>query len=499
MATWQDRAGRRDLHIDQAQRGSFLGICVPLFQNSTTRMNSRSPMTLSKAFRLTFLRIEGGDHRHRRVLAILQGVITGLGNKVVGMLISFLAVPLTIGYLGTERYGAWVTIGSLLAWLQLTDFGLGNGLTNAVTTAVGQDRPDLVRMHLSNGVALLISIAAAIGLLAALAWPFIDWGAVFGVSDPATVAELGPAVALALAVFLIQFPLSSGGKVYMAYQEGRIGTYWGMIGNILSLLALITVTQTGGGLVWLVVAVSGTQMLVNVVSNAWVYLHHRPNLRPGLRYVDTSAMRSLSAVGGKFFLIQIMALVTFQTDNLVISHYLGAARVPEYSLTYTLFSYTALPQSLLFGYLWTAYAEAIARKDIAWVSRTFHVSLLAGIAFTAVAVGGLAFIAQPFIAWWAGPAVIPSIALIGWMASWSMINALTNPVACLLAAASHLRWQLIYSFFATVSNLALSIYLVDTWGVTGVIAATVISYAAFVCLPILIDAELLLKKLRHAV
>lgn len=462
-------------------------------------MSHPRSMTLGKAFRLIFLRIEGGDHRHRRVLAILQGVVTGLGNKLVGMLISFLSVPLTIGYLGTERYGAWVTIGSLLAWLQLTDFGLGNGLTNAVTTAAGQDRPDLVRMHLSNGVALLTSIAAAIGLVAALAWPLINWGAVFGVSDPATLAELGPAVATAMAVFLIQFPLSSGGKVYMAYQEGRIGTYWGIAGNILSLLALITVTQTGGGLVWLVIAVSGTQMLLVLASNAWIYLHHRPDLRPGLQHLNTSAMRQLSAVGGKFFMIQIMALVTFQTDNLVISHYLGAARVPEYSLTYTLFSYTSLPQSLLFGYLWNAYAEAIARRDIIWVSRTFHLSLLAGIAFTLVAVGFLAFIAQPFIAWWAGPAVVPSIALISWMAGWSMINAYTNPIACLLAAASHLRMQLIYSFFATVSNLLLSIYLVGIWGVAGVIAATVISYAVFVCVPMLIDVEFLLKRLRHAV
>ncbi len=48
-------------------------------------------MTLGKPFRLMSLRIEGGDHRHRRVLAILQGVITGLGNKLVGMLIGAVA------------------------------------------------------------------------------------------------------------------------------------------------------------------------------------------------------------------------------------------------------------------------------------------------------------------------------------------------------------------------------------------------------------------------
>ena len=462
-------------------------------------MARRSTMTPSKALRLMFSPVQGGDHRHRRLLAVIQGVVTGLGNKAVGMLVSFLSVPLTIDYLGTERYGAWVTIGSLLAWLQLTDFGLGNGLNNAVTTAAGQDRPDLVRMHLSNGVALLSAIAAATGLAALLAWPHIAWGSVFGVSDPATLAELSPAVAMALTVFLIQFPLSSGGKVYMAYQEGRIGTYWGMAGNILSLISLLAVTKTGGGLVALVVAVSGTQMLVTLASNVWVYSIHRPTLRPGIKYVDAKAIRPLCAVGSKFFLIQILSLLTFQTDNLVISHYLGAASVPEYSLTYTLLSYAALPQSIMFGYLWTAYTEAIARRDVAWVQHTFHISLLAGVGFTACAVAFLCLIAQSFIAWWAGEAVVPSVSLLLWMAAWGMINAYTSPIACLLAAASQLRWQLVYSALATASNLAASIYLVGTWGVQGVIAATVISYGVFICLPTLVDAEVLLRNLRRAV
>lgn len=454
-------------------------------------------MTPSKAFRLLFTTIKGGDHRQRRLLGVIQGVVTGLGNKIVGMLVSFLSVPLTIHYLGTERYGAWVTIGSLLAWLQLTDFGLGNGLNNAVTTAAGQERPDLVRMHLSNGSVLLGSIAGTVAIVAAIAWPFINWQSIFGVSDPATIAELGPTVAISLGLFLISFPLSTGGKVYMAYQEGRIGTYWGMAGNLLSLAALLAVTHTNGGLVWLVLAVSGTQTLVTLASNAWVYWIHRPTLRPALRHVDKSHMRPLCAIGGKFILIQITSLLVFQTDNLIVSHYLGAKNVPEYSLTYTLFSYTSLPQSLLFAYMWTAYNEAIARRDISWVSKAFHLNLAAGIGFTAITCLCIAFVAQPFIAWWAGPAVVPSLALIGWMAAWSMINAFTSPMACVLAAATHLTAQTIYSTMAVVANLVLSIYLVQKWGVSGVIAATVVTYAIFVCGPILVDVEVLLRRLKR--
>lgn len=84
-------------------------------------MRGRSPASI---IRLLFHEIKSEDLRRRRLLGIVQGAVTGFGSKLVGVLVAFLSVPLTIGYLGPERYGAWVTLGSLLAWLQLTDFGL---------------------------------------------------------------------------------------------------------------------------------------------------------------------------------------------------------------------------------------------------------------------------------------------------------------------------------------------------------------------------------------
>jgi O-antigen/teichoic acid export membrane protein len=452
--------------------------------------------SLTSVFRLLFTRIDASDDRRRRLLGIVQGVMTGVGNRVISVAVSFLSVPLTIGYLGTERYGFWITLGSLLAWLQLTDFGLGNGLSNAVTTAAGQDRPELVRMHLSNGLLLLSAIAGALGGVMAVAWPFLDWNALFKVTSPEAQAEVGPAVAAALTIFLLQFPMAMVGKVYLAYQEGRIGNYWSGAGNILSLLALLAVTHTRGGLVWLVIAISGTSLAVNAASAAWLFLVHRPLLRPRFADIDFTSMRSLSTASAQFFLIQIMALVTFSTDNFVVSHFLGAKHVPEYSLTYKLFNYSALPQAILFSYLWTAYNEAIARRDIAWVQRTFYLNLFVGLGFTVAAVIALGAIAKPFIAWWAGPTVVPSSALVLWMAAWSVINAFTNPISCLLAAASHLRYQIMYSATAAVSNLVLSIYLVQRWGVVGVIAATVMSYMVFVCAQVYIDARHLLARLR---
>lgn len=453
------------------------------------------PTALSRVFRLLFRNIEAQDARRRRLIAIVQGAATSLGGKLIGMLVSFLSVPLTISYLGSERYGAWLTLGSLLAWLQITDLGVGNGLNTAIATAVGQDRPDLVRIHVSNAAFLLCAVGAVAGVIAVLAWPLIDWTALFGLNSAQAKAEIGPAVAAALAIFLLQFPLSLPGRIFVAMQQGRIANYWAMLGSLLSLGSLLIVTHTQGNLLSLVLAISGTWLLINVASAIWLFGFSRPDLAPRLRDVRFGNMRDLGSTGGKFFLIQVMALVTLQTDTLVISHYLGAEDVPVYSLTYNLFNYTTLPQNILYSYMWAAYSEALARGDIVWVQRTFHRILIYGMAFTAPAVLVLTLIAQPFILWWSAGHVMVPDSLVYWTALWSLTISFVGPAGCVLASAAHLKWQTAYSAATTISNLALSIILVQRWGVTGVIAGTSISYLIFSCGPTFFDAELLLRRL----
>ena len=52
------------------------------------------------------------------------------GATLAAMLIS---VPLTLGYLGPERFGLWMTVAAVIAMLGFADFGLGNGILNAAS------------------------------------------------------------------------------------------------------------------------------------------------------------------------------------------------------------------------------------------------------------------------------------------------------------------------------------------------------------------------------
>jgi hypothetical protein len=72
---------------------------------------------LANIFALAFGKSEKADVRRRRAVGVVQGLVTGIANRLVGVAVSLFSVPLTISYLGSERYGVWTLIGSILAWI----------------------------------------------------------------------------------------------------------------------------------------------------------------------------------------------------------------------------------------------------------------------------------------------------------------------------------------------------------------------------------------------
>ncbi len=93
------------------------------------------------------------SERYRRVA--LTTASAGL-TKLATALILFVSVPLTLSYLGPERYGLWMTIGSVVTLLSFSDFGIGNGLVNAISEAHGKQDRELAREYVSSAFFMLV-------------------------------------------------------------------------------------------------------------------------------------------------------------------------------------------------------------------------------------------------------------------------------------------------------------------------------------------------------
>lgn len=388
-----------------------------------------------------------------------------------------------------------MTIVSVLAFLSFTDFGLGASLTNVLgktqaehTRGIGQRYVSSAFLALSLIALLILAFGTALSpRIASLLFPNLQ--------SPAARAETVPAVAIALSIFALNFPLLITARVLAAHQEMALANLWSMARSIANLIGLLAVIWFRGGLAWLVLGCSGLGLVTNLTSTIWLFAFRKPWLRPKLVVIDPAFVRNLFSDGWKFFLINLGWVINSQTDNMVIAHYLGPAQVTPYAITFGLFMVATLLQTLAYPSLWPAYTEAFARRDYDWIRRTMRSNFKFSFVTTLVVVSVLTIFGSQIIRLWAGDVAVPPFSLIVWMAVWRLMLSTLLVGSCLLNAIGHLKGMTIYGTITAILNLLLSILLVRIYGIVGVIAGTVFAFAIANYIPTFIEVRSVLRKI----
>ena len=77
-------------------------------------------------------------------------------------------------YLGVEQYGIFVALTSLTAMLLFADLGLGNGLMNVISDALGRNDRSTAQRSVSSATFMLIGVAILLVVIAILIYPLVD-------------------------------------------------------------------------------------------------------------------------------------------------------------------------------------------------------------------------------------------------------------------------------------------------------------------------------------
>jgi O-antigen/teichoic acid export membrane protein len=414
---------------------------------------------------------------------IIQAVCSATAARLLTSAVTLISLPLAVRYLGAERYGVWATVTTTVVWINLLDLGIANTLTNHISAAYALDDRVSAASYLTNALFVTVGIAGSVGVVFAFVCPGINWIRLFNVHADVSAAELRHTVAAAVALMLLGLPCNLAGKVLAGYQELYRNSCAICAGTVASVIGLAAGIMLRVSMPVLLLMSLGCLPLANVATLVSVVIWYKPWLLPRLSLVRRSAVRELLNSGSPFFLIQIAAAVVFSSDNLIVSHYLGAAEVTPYRVTWRLVGLAALLQSLIFPALWPAYTEAHVKGDYNWIRRTFALTMKGTIALNLFCVISLVLFGRALIRIWAGPAAVPSLPLLMAMGIWAVVSGFMSVESCLLAALNRTRQQAVLSIIAAAMNIALSLLLVRHLGSLGVIAGTIISYMVVLVVP----------------
>ena len=416
------------------------------------------------------------SENHERTRLAKKNIILSFIIKGLSIAINLVFVPLTINYIDAERYGIWLTLSSIIIWFNFFDLGLGNGLRNKLVEAIAKNDVEEERKLISTTYVSLTAIAILIIGLYISVMPFIQWDTLLNVS--ATYREELQTLGLIIVImFSFQFVLQLINTINSAHQKVFLTSLVFLTGSIFSLLFILILRSNIPGSILLVgTAMFAGNLLALLLFSIHFFFFTRPDLLPNFKYFSRSSSKKLLSLGGKFFIIQIAAIVQYQTANVLISRSFSSTQVTEYNIAYRLFIILVMVFSIIVAPLWSAVTDAQSKGDFDWIRRTERKLLFLWSLFALGALGILA-ISNFLYTVWLGDAITIPISVSFGVMLYIISQSFGMIYVYILNGLGRLKTQYYLSIITMIYFIPLAYWLSVTlnWGVLGICIALILS------------------------
>ncbi len=397
-----------------------------------------------------------------------KNIIASFLIKGVDSIVYLLIVPVTLGYLNQYEYGIWLTLSSILMWINSFDIGLGNGMRNRLAEAVANNDRQLGRIYVSTTFFMLILLMGVLIVIGSVFEPFLDWYSILN-TTPKQVAHLDEIVYVAFAIFCLNFIFKFIGNVYLAMQLPAINNFMIVSGHLLSLIVIYILTRTtSGSLFWVAVVYSGSPLIIYLAAYPITFFKVYPYLSPSIRYCKKSHLRELFNIGLQFFILQLSGILLFTVANLFISHMFGPEQVTPYNIAYRYFSVILMAINLILAPMWSATTDAYAKGDIDWIKRIMT-TIRKVMLIVTMCIGIMVLISEFIYRIWIGSEVHIPFMMSLIMGLYVCIQIWSLSYSSILNGLGKLRIQTINTVIMAICFYPLSYILGIKLGVIGIV------------------------------
>ena len=425
---------------------------------------------------------EQAKSRRRYVLAGMT-TVANVGSKGMSLLVLYVSVPLTISYLGSARFGVWMTLASLISFLGFLDFGIGSSLLNEVAHYSAHENRKRLKQVITHGLSLLTLIGFILGLVLYISARYLPLQALFDSNANIDRLELrNAAQALALMIGL-SLPLVGVQRVFWGLQRAFLCHILFGIGSLISLGLLVELSHRHAPIAQLLLATFGVQMLSTAPLLG--VLVQRGLLGEFEQTIFKTDARALLSHGGLFFILAVGGAAAWDSDFIILSKTVGAAEVAVYAVAVRLFQLVELPLQMANQPLWSAYADAKACGSKRFLKLTLTRAFWGTTAAAMVGAFLVVALREPILHLWIHHAVGLPFTLALAMAVWTTMRSAGNSFAMYLNGVQVVRQQVVLVLLFCVVVIPLKVFAASHYGVPGMVEACIVSYVMCVVVPYL--------------
>jgi O-antigen/teichoic acid export membrane protein len=417
---------------------------------------------------------EEGRANERYRLA-LWGSIANVLSNAMGLLVLVVTVPLTLGYLGEERFGVWMTFASMTAMLSFLDLGVGNGLISRVAQRSSANLEQL-RLTISRGVFLLVIIGLVIGLVATVINSNFPLAGIIKADSELARTDAYELSWCFIALFSLSIPFNGFGKVLQGLQRSYWVYFARLLGSVLSLGLILVLSEYEASPVFLLVATYGVQVALSGCLFFYLLVNRLLEFNLFKQSGTKAEMLNLMNTGGLFLILQIGTMIGWGADALILSSLAGVVAVTQYTIVQRMFQFVSLPLGIMNSPLWAAYAEAKERGDIAFIKRTLMISFLGTLA-AAITISGVIWLMSGYVLnIWLGQEIHIPQGLVLAFALWVVFEASGNAFGVFLNGMHEVKLQVFTVVIFCSIALPAKLYFAQDYGSESVVWVTISAY-----------------------
>jgi len=421
---------------------------------------------------LAYLR---NNHLDQRTRNVGQNVFASFAIRGASILIGLIMVRITLDYLDQEEYGIWITLSSIVGWLNFFDIGLGHGLRNRFAESIAKGELGKAQKYVSTTYFILSMIGLVVIVVFSALNPFIDWGNILNVNNKLElVNKISILAMIVVSVFCMKIVFGLISIVLIADQKPAKSSFLDLIGQLVSIILVILInTYSKGSILLYGIAVAGSPLLILIFANIWYFNTVYKQYRPRISQFEFGLSRSLFNLGTKFFIIQIAAIVLYQTNNIIIAQLLGPSEVIPYNISYKYFSIINMVFFIILNPFWSAFTEAWTKKEYVWIKKAM--SRLFKIWLFVLIFGLILLVVSPLIfeAWIGDKVLIPFYMSLQ-VFIWLILNSWTGMFSHLLNGIGKIKLQLVLSIGIALINIPLAVLLGRSFGIHGILLSNII-------------------------
>lgn len=417
--------------------------------------------------------IKGINTGNQRSVVVKKNIIGSFVVRGLSMLTTLTLVPLTLNMIDSEKYGIWITIYSIVNWFNVMDIGLGNGFRNKFAESVALNDVENSKKYVSTLYTSTIIISVGLLIAFTIAHQFLNWDKILNIPDSFD-EDISKIVFVIFGLFTLQFVFKNINTILLSLQRTALSNSIAFVGQLVSLLSILILSKLGhANLQNISIAFMLSPIVVNSAFTLFLFRKQLKKYIPDKIEIDKYSITNMMNLGIKFFFIQITTIFMFSAGNIIITQLYGPKEVSPYNIANQLYAAGMSIFSIITLPFWSAYTEAITKKDYSWIKNSINKLNKIWLIFLFGIILVVLFSPLIFKLWISDKVQIPFI-LSASFALYIALLSWTSIYSQFLNGTGKIKIQLYIAIIQCIINVPLAIFLakVLNWGTVGVIMAT---------------------------